>query len=87
VGEGGGCVPEEGEVGELIVSDLGEEVVLQVQNLQLAQPVQRPASDLERCIFQRKRSNFFVIRENSRKSYASMDFLLSVCLYLTRDLI
>ncbi len=51
-------MPEEGEVSQLIVSDLGEEVVLQVQNLQLAQPVQSPASDLERCILQR-RNHFF----------------------------
>jgi hypothetical protein len=55
-------VPEEGEVGQLIVSDLGEEVVLQVQNLQLAQPVQRPASDLERRIFQRRDYFFSSVR-------------------------
>jgi hypothetical protein len=55
---GGGDVPEEGEVGQLIVSDLSEEVVLQVQHLKLTQPVQRPASDLEKIYIQR-RNNFF----------------------------
>ncbi len=63
---GGGGVPEEGEVGELIVSDLGEEVVLQVQNLQLAQPVQRPASDLERCMLQRRNHFFSSVRISER---------------------